>query len=177
MRTIVKPAVFWLTGLSCSGKTTLANSLAERFRKTGIDPVILDGDDIRNYLDFKKFDEESRIRHNLYVGYFASLFEKKGQVVIVALISPYADIRNRIRSLCHNFIEVYVATRIEVCIRRDLKGLYEKAVKGEIQEFTGISSPYHPPSHPEITVDNGSLTIVESTDILYDFYVGHLKVR
>lgn len=164
------PAVIWLTGLSGAGKTTIANCLIERFKELSVAPVLLDGDEIRKTLRVNNFDEESRKKHNLYVGYFASLLEKQGNVVIVALISPYKEIRNEVRAMCTNFIEVYVSTNIEICIERDAKGHYKKALSGEIKDFTGISAPYFPPDKPEITIDNGSMTFSECTDVIFDFY-------
>jgi len=164
------PAVIWLTGLSGAGKTTIANCLIERFKELSVEPVLLDGDEIRKTLRVNNFDEDSRKKHNLYVGYFASLLEKQDNVVIVALISPYKEIRNEVRAMCTNFIEVYVSTKIEICIERDVKGHYLKALSGDIKDFTGISAPYFPPDNPEITIDNGSLTFSECTDVIFDYY-------
>ena len=127
--------VIWLTGLSGSGKTTIAKSLQIALQIRGIEPVMLDGDEIRGAMQLRGFDEQSRKTHNHYVGYMASIFEKRGHVVIVSLISPYADIRNQIRSICRNFMEVYVATPLETCIQRDPKGLYQKALAGEIKDL------------------------------------------
>ena len=166
-----RPAVIWLTGLSGAGKTTIAGSLMKKSGEIFISPVLLDGDDIRNSLRVNMFDEYSRKKHNLYVGYFASLFEKRGNIVIVSLISPYADIRDEVRTLCRNFIEVYVSTKIEICIKRDEKGIYQKAINGVIKDFTGISAPYFPPENPELVVDNGSLTLMESTEIIFNYYL------
>src|SRR5258705_3872289 len=154
-----KPSVIFLTGLSGSGKTTIAKELMQKFKRKGAVPVMLDGDEIRNVIKLTGFDEESRKKHNLNVGYMASLLEAQGSIVIVSLISPYEDTRNKIREMCRNFIEVYVPTDIKVCMERDNKGLYVKAIKGEIKDFTGISAPYYPPSHPEAIVDTGALSV------------------
>ncbi|HEX6846014.1 MAG TPA: adenylyl-sulfate kinase [Chitinophagaceae bacterium] len=153
-----KPAVIWLTGFSGSGKTTIANSLVRQLKRRSISPILLDGDEIRNVFKLDGFDEDSRKKHNLNIGYLSSLLEKQGNIVIVALISPYIEVRNEIRNLCTNFIEVYVATSLDVCIERDPKGLYKKAQLGEIKDFTGISAPYYPPLKPEITVDTSTMT-------------------
>jgi len=166
-----KPAVIWLTGLSSAGKTTIANHLNEKFEKDSVSPVLLDGDDIRKTLRVNNFDEDSRKKHNLYVGYLASILEKQGHVVIVSLISPYAEIRNEVRGMCQNFIEVYVSTNLEICIQRDTKGHYQKALSGEIKDFTGISAPYFPPEFPEIIIDNGTKTYEQCTDIIFDYYL------
>lgn len=157
-----KPAVIFLTGLSGSGKTTIARALVQKLQQKGVVPVMLDGDEIRNAIRQTGFDEQSRKNHNLNVGYMASLLEAQGNFVIVSLISPYEDTRHTIRGMCRNFKEVYVATALEVCIERDTKGLYGKAIRGEIQEFTGISAPYQPPQNPEVVIDTASLSVQES---------------
>lgn len=97
----------------------------------------------------------------------ASLLESQGKVVIVSLISPYKDIRNEIRAMCKKFVEVYVYTDIKVCIERDPKGLYAKAIAGEIKDFTGISAPYYAPEDPEVLLDTAILSITECTDKIF----------
>jgi len=154
----VSPAVVFLTGLSGSGKTTIAKKVIEKLRKKGLAPVLLDGDEIRNAIKLTGFDEESRKRHNLNVGYMAKILESQGKIVIVSLISPYDDIRNQIREMCNKFIEVYVSTDLKVCMERDPKGLYQKAISGEIKDFTGISAPYYPPQNPELLLDTASMS-------------------
>ena len=89
----------------------------------------------------------------------AKILESQGKIVIVSLISPYNDIRDQIRAMCGKFIEVHVATDIKVCIERDVKGIYQKAIRGEIKDFTGISAPYYPPENPELVVDTASMSI------------------
>jgi len=161
------PAVIFLTGLSGSGKTTIAKALVEKYKKQGVVPVLLDGDEIRKVIHQTGFDEESRKKHNLNVGYMASLLESQGNVVIVSLISPYIDIRNEIRQMCKKFVEVHVCTDIQVCIERDPKGLYAKAIAGEIKEFTGISAPYYAPENPEVLLDTGVLSITTCTEKIF----------
>ncbi len=153
------PCVIFLTGLSGSGKTTIAKALIEKYKTKGVTPVLLDGDEIRKVIHQNGFDEASRKKHNLNVGYMASLLESQSKVVIVSLISPYADIRNEIRGMCKKFIEVYVATDIEVCKQRDPKGLYAKAIAGEIKDFTGISAPYYAPENAEIILDTHTTSL------------------
>ena len=148
--------VIWLTGLSGSGKTTIAKSLQIALQ-------------IRGAMQLRGFDEQYRKTHNHYVGYMASIFEKRGHVVIVSLISPYADIRNQIRSICRNFLEVHVATPLETCIQRDPKGLYQKALAGEIKDFTGVSAPYEAPTQPEISLDTSLTHLDDCTEILLEF--------
>jgi adenylylsulfate kinase len=162
-----KPAVIFLTGLSGSGKTTIAKALVAKYKQKGVTPILLDGDEIRKVIHQTGFDEESRKKHNLNVGYMASLLEGQGKVVIVSLISPYADVRNEIRAMCKKFIEVYVCTDINTCIERDPKGLYAKALAGEIKDFTGISAPYYPPEKPEVLIDTGKLSVDQCTDIIF----------
>lgn len=152
------PAVIWLTGLSGAGKTTIAIALRDLLQHQGITPVLLDGDEIRKAIQLTSFDEGSRKQHNLKVGEMASALEAENKIVIVALISPYAEIRNSIRHKCKRFVEVYVATDINTCIERDPKGLYKKAISGEIKDFTGISAPYFPPEHPELIIDTTQLS-------------------
>jgi adenylylsulfate kinase len=165
----VKPAVIWLTGLSGSGKTTIANNLIDKLKNKSIVPVLLDGDEIRHAIKQHGFDEDSRKKHNLNVGYISSLFEKQGNIVVVSLISPYDDIRDEVRRMCTNFIEVYVATDLETCIKRDPKGLYKKAQAGEIKDFTGISAPYYPPTNPEIKVDTSLMSIEECSILIFNY--------
>ena len=165
-----KPSVIWLTGLSGSGKTTIANSLVSQLKKKSLKPVLLDGDEIRHIFKLHEFDEESRKKHNLNIGYISSLLEKQGNIVIVSLISPYMEIRDAVRNICSNFIEVHVATCLDICIKRDPKGLYKKAQSGEIKDFTGISAPYYPPINPEVTVDTSKMTADACSRIILNFW-------
>lgn len=164
-----KACVIWLTGLSGAGKTTIAKALQEKYKKHKIYPVLLDGDEIRQAIKQDGFDELSRKKHNKNVGFIASLFEKQGNVVIVSLISPYDDVRNEVRSMCKNFIEVYVSTDLETCIERDVKGLYKKAIAGEIKDFTGISSPYHAPQHPELEINTKLVSLDDSVQLIFNY--------
>lgn len=165
-----KPSVIWLTGLSAAGKTTIALKLLELFKDIHVIPELLDGDEIRKLTGEYGFDEASRIRHNLRAGQMAATHEKEGKIVVVAMISPYAEIRKQVRNMCDHFIEVYVATDLECCIQRDPKGLYKKALAGEIQHFTGISSPYEIPPNAEIVLDTKIQTVEESARLIFDFY-------
>ncbi len=167
MAKTITPSVIFLTGLSGSGKTTIATAVQQQLKEEGILPVMLDGDEIRKITGFSGFDEESRKKHNLHVGYMASLLEAQGNIVIVALISPYEDVRNKIRKMCNHFIEVYVSTDIKTCIERDPKGLYKKAISGEIKDFTGISAPYYAPANPEIIIDTAILSVEDCTNKIF----------
>jgi adenylylsulfate kinase len=127
MASYANPAVIWLTGLSGAGKTTIAHDMIKQLKMSGIAPVFLDGDQIRRSLKQLDFSEAARKAHNLRVGQMASALEKRGKVVIVSLISPYADIRAEVRSLCETFVEVYVQTPLELCIQPRSKGFVQKS--------------------------------------------------
>jgi adenylylsulfate kinase len=141
----------WFTGLPCSGKSTLAELVAQELVRRGRGVEILDGDVVRTNLTkglgFSKEDRDENIRR---IGFVCALLSKHGAVAISAAISPYRAIRNEVRSKTENFVEVYVATPLEVCIQRDVKGMYKKALAGEMKQFTGVSDPYEPPVHAEI---------------------------
>ncbi len=170
----MKKAVVWLTGLSGAGKTTIANQAAAALRQKNCDPIILDGDEIRAALQQHGFDPASRKEHNLMVGRLASSLEAKNQLVLVAMISPYSEIRAAARNYCERFIEVFVSADIETCKKRDPKGLYKKALAGEIAEFTGISAPYEKPLHPELELNTAVLSAEECTTVLLNYLTKHL---
>jgi adenylyl-sulfate kinase len=153
----------WFTGLPCSGKSTLAELVGKELERRGRGVEILDGDVVRTNLTkglgFSKEDRDENIRR---IGFVCGLLSKHGAVAISAAISPYRAIRDEVRSKTQNFIEVYVATPLEVCIQRDVKGMYKKALAGEIKQFTGVSDPYEPPFQPEIVIDTQKETPEES---------------
>lgn len=158
---MISPCVIWLTGLSGSGKTTLGENL-EKLIKGKV--ILLDGDEIRDVFANTSFDKHSRIDHNMAVARLAALFEKKGYMVIVSLISPYREGRALCRKACREFYEVFLNTPLSVCEERDVKGLYKKARAGEIKHFTGIDDPYEIPLHPDIkinTADNSVYDCIE----------------
>ncbi|MFZ0443841.1 MAG: adenylyl-sulfate kinase [Bacillus sp. (in: firmicutes)] len=159
--------VLWFTGLSGSGKSTLANALAARLYNDGVRNYVLDGDNVRHGLNKDLgFSEEDRTENIRRIGEVAKLFVDSGQVVLTAFISPFQADRKLVRDLLEDkeFIEVYVKCPIETCEERDPKGLYEKARQGIIKDFTGISSPYEEPEHPEIIVESHVNSIEESVD-------------
>lgn len=162
------PCVIWLTGLSGSGKTTTSNSLAKKIEGENKKVIMLDGDNIRDYFE-TGFDKTSRINHNLKVAKMASMFEKQGFIVIVSLISPYLEAREQARNMAENFIEVYLSTPLEICEERDAKGLYAKARKGEIKNFTGISDMYQVPFKPDVTIDTSEKDIHECVNIILPY--------
>jgi adenylylsulfate kinase len=166
------PAVIWLTGLSASGKTTIAGWISDLFKTHHIVPVLLDGDEIRQVMQTTGFDEQSRRKHNLNVGKLAALLEGQGHVVIVSMIAPYRDVRNAVRAMCSRFMEVYIATDLATCIQRDPKGLYKKALAGEIKEFTGVSAIYEAPFDPELSIDTCSWDAQACAQQIFNVYKG-----
>ena len=169
-----KSCVIWFTGLSAAGKSTLANVLCEKFHTLHIHSYVLDGDNIRHGLNkdlgFKPEDRQENIRR---IGEVAKLFVDAGLIAITAFISPYREDRLQARKLVKNdeFIEVYVKCDLAECERRDPKGMYKKARKGEIKEFTGISAPYEEPEKPEIIIDTTRNSVDECIQDLLDFLI------
>ncbi|MGB3976916.1 MAG: adenylyl-sulfate kinase [bacterium] len=159
----MKGYTVWFTGLSGSGKSTLALRLAHELRKRGQTVEILDGDVIRRSLSkglgFSKEDRDENIRR---VGYVSSYLTATERVAVAACISPYASIRDKNRELIGNFVEVYCKCSVEECAKRDPKGLYYKAFKGEIKGFTGVDDPYEAPENPEVLVETDKETPEES---------------
>ncbi|MBN1354788.1 adenylyl-sulfate kinase [bacterium] len=153
----------WFTGLSGSGKSALANRLAETIKSRGQTAEVIDGDVIRRSLSkdlgFSKEDRDENIRR---VGHVCSYLTATERVAIAACISPYVSIRNRNRDLIGNFVEVYCKCAVQVCAQRDPKGLYAKAFAGEIKGFTGVDDPYEEPENPEVTVFTDSETVEDS---------------
>lgn len=154
----------WFTGLSGAGKTTLTEAILPELRARGIKVEVLDGDEVRTNLSkglgFSKEDRDTNIRR---IGYVARLLARNGVGVIAAAISPYREIRDEVRASVEAdgaiFVEVFVKASLETLISRDVKGLYKKALAGEIKQFTGVSDPYEEPFHPEIVVNTDSETV------------------
>ena len=174
-----KSGVLWLTGLSGAGKSTLALELEQTLFRKGWQVYVLDGDNIRFGLSadlgFAPEDREENIRR---VGEVAALFARAGILVITAFISPYRSDRDRARAVAPDlFHEVYVNAGLEVCEERDPKGLYKKARKGEIPEFTGISAPYEAPEAPEVEVDTGSLSLAQSVEQLLGYVEANFSTK
>ncbi|HXR25061.1 MAG TPA: adenylyl-sulfate kinase [Candidatus Binataceae bacterium] len=157
----------WFTGLSGAGKSTLATLVAEELKKRGRRVEILDGDEVRTHLSkglgFSKEDRDTNIRR---IGYVCRLLSRNGVIAISAAISPYRDIRDEVRRGHDRFFEVFVRCALEKLVERDVKGLYKKALKGEIQSFTGVSDPYEDPLNPELVLDSGLETVEESFERL-----------
>lgn len=166
----MKPGVLWFTGLSGAGKTSIASALREHFQAQKQFPVLLDGDEIRDILDRKGFDEGSRKRHNLQVGRLAALLESQGHFVIVTLISPFAEVREEIRGFCQNFHEIYINAPLDVCMGRDPKGLYMKALSNEIRDFTGLGSPYEAPINADLEIRTDSVSVEAAVKEILLYY-------
>ncbi|MDQ3049341.1 MAG: adenylyl-sulfate kinase [Bacteroidota bacterium] len=170
--------IVWFTGLSGSGKSTLANGVEQQLFKKGIRTYVLDGDNIRfglnNNVDFSKEGRKENIRR---IGEVAKLFVDAGVVVLTAFISPYREDRDRVRKLVKSgeFVEVYVDCPLEICEERDVKGLYQKARKGEIPDFTGISSPFEAPLEPELTIATSETTITNAVEQITAFILNSIS--
>ena len=163
-----KGFTLWFTGLSGAGKTTISHLVEKELRDRGSRVEVLDGDVVRENLSkglgFSKEDRDTNIRR---IAFVADLLSRNGVPVITAAISPYREIRDEARELMSDrFIEVFVKASVEVCAERDVKGLYEKAFKGEIKEFTGVSDPYEPPLNPELTLDTEHQSAEESANAI-----------
>lgn len=165
--------VIWLTGLPSSGKTTLAELLAHWLREHATPVEVLDGDEIRRSLSADLgFSARDRQEHARRVIFLSKLLSRNGVNVIVPLISPYRETREQARHELERFVEVYVKCPLEECIRRDVKGLYARAIRGEITEFTGISDPYEPPESPEVIVETDVLSEDECCQLILNAVPG-----
>jgi len=167
-----KPCILWFTGLSGSGKSTIANAVEVKLNALQKHTYLLDGDNIRIGLNKGlTFSDEDRIENIRRIGEVSKLFVDAGTIVLTAFISPFQKERDAVRALVqdHEFIEVFIDTPLEVCESRDPKGLYEKARKGEIPNFTGISSPYEEPTDPEIHIVNDNISIEDVTEQIISY--------
>jgi len=167
-----KGVTIWLTGLSGSGKSTIAVELEHALVENRRQAYILDGDNIRHGLNKNLgFSPEDRTENIRRIGEVAKLFTDAGIITIAAFISPYREDRDAVRKLLNNgeFIEVYVKCPLDVCEERDTKGLYKKARAGEVNDFTGVSSPYEEPLNPEMTIDSSKLAVEKSTRTILNY--------
>ncbi len=169
----------WFTGLSGAGKSSISQELVRQLKARGIPNIeVLDGDVVRENLSkglgFSKVDRDINIKR---IAFVCHLLTRNGVPTIAAAISPYREIRDYARNLIGNFIEVFVDAPLEVCIERDVKGLYKKALAGEIKEFTGVSDPYEPPLHPEVVCHTHEETVEESASKIVEYleHAGYLK--
>ena len=173
-----KSKVIWMTGLSGSGKTTIAKEVEKYLHSQGILSQLLDGDNIRvgisNNLSFSAQDRTENIRR---IAEVSKLFMNCGVVTINCFISPTIEIRNIAKEIigAENLIEVYINASLETCESRDVKGLYQKARKGEIKDFTGISAPFEAPENPDLEINTTQLSIDESVQIVLDYCLPRIK--
>lgn len=162
--------VLWFTGYSGAGKSTIAGLVVDELRKRNIPVELLDGDEVRTHLSkgltFSKEDRDTNVRR---IGWVAGLLSRNGVGAVTAAISPYADVRAEAREMATNFVEVFVDAPLDEVRRRDVKGLYAKAERGEIPNFTGISDPYEPPPHPEVHVHTDQESPEESAQHVLDY--------
>ena len=167
-----KPCILWFTGLSGSGKSTIANAVEAKLLESQKHTYLLDGDNVRMGLNKGlTFSDEDRVENIRRIGEVSKLFVDAGVIVLTAFISPFIADRKQVRDLvkADEFIEVFVDTPLEVCEGRDPKGLYKKARNGEIPNFTGISSPYEAPLSAEIVVENDGISIDEAAEIVVSY--------
>jgi adenylylsulfate kinase len=167
-----QPLLLWFTGLSGSGKSTIANCVEQELHKNSIHTYTLDGDNIRKGLNSDlSFSPEDRTENIRRIAETAHLMMDAGLVVLAAFVSPYRIDRDHIRNVVghNNMIEIYIKTSVEECERRDVKGLYKKARKGEIKNMTGISAPYESPLHPDIQINTEEITVIEATKQIINF--------
>ena len=173
-----KGHVLWFTGLSGSGKSTIASAVERELHQKGFRTFILDGDNVRaglnSDLDFSAESREENIRR---IAHVSALMKDAGLIVLSAFVSPYAKDRAFVRSACDNdFSEIFISTPLEVCEQRDVKGLYAKARTGEISNFTGISAPFEEPNNPELDVPTHTMSIEEATKKVVSFVIEHVKL-
>jgi adenylylsulfate kinase len=154
--------VLWFTGLSGSGKSTIATRVHEALARRGTEVEYIDGDALREVFPSTGFTRAERVEHLRRTGYMASRLAAHGVTVVASFVSPYRESRDFIRQLCPGFVEIYVSTPLEECERRDVKGLYARARRGEIRNFTGIDDPFEAPERPELVLDTRTLTVEQS---------------
>lgn len=167
-----KSVIIWFTGLSASGKSTLAHALEEKLYGFGCSTFVLDGDNVRHGLNFDLgFSEKDRTENIRRIGEMSKLFMEAGIIVMNAFISPFKNDRDRIRGLVPHgdFFEIFCKCPIEVCETRDVKGLYKKARRGEIKDFTGISSPYEAPENPDLEIETSTNSVDDCVLMILDF--------
>lgn len=160
--TTAAAAVLWFTGLSGSGKTTIATRVHLELVRRGTEVEYIDGDALREVFPNTGFTRAEREEHLRRTGYMASRLAVHGVTVVASFVSPYRESRDFVRRLCPGFVEIYVSTPLEECERRDVKGLYARARRGDIRNFTGIDDPFEVPERPELVLDTRILTVEQS---------------
>lgn len=165
----VPPSVIWFTGLSGAGKSTIADLVYEQLRARGLKVERLDGDTVRDIFPATGFTRPERDAHIRRIGYLAGKLEQNGVWIVASFVSPYEESRQFVRKLCRRFVEVHVATSLEECERRDVKGLYARARRGEITNFTGLDDPYEPPTSPELRIDAGAVSSAQAAAAVLEY--------
>ncbi|MGF6353649.1 adenylylsulfate kinase [Paenibacillus sp. 4624] len=174
-----KSCVLWLTGLSGSGKSTISMQVEKELYERGVHAYVLDGDNLRHGLNsnlgFAPQDRKENIRR---VSEVSKLFVDSGVIVMAAFISPYKEDRENVRKMfdAEEFVEIYVKCAVEECIKRDPKGLYEKALKGQISNFTGVSAPYEAPDHPDVILETDKYSIKQCANIILQYLINKKMV-
>lgn len=170
------PCIIWFTGLSGSGKSTIAGALEQKLFALGHHTYLLDGDNVRHGLNKDLgFSDSDRVENIRRIGEMSKLFVDAGIIVLSAFISPFRTERRMVRDLVNDmaFVEVYMGTPLSTCEKRDPKGLYQKARNGEIKNFTGIDSEYEVPENPEVTIDTSNMSVENCANII----INHLKAK
>lgn len=163
--------LLWFTGLSGSGKSTIANKVESTLHEMGLNTYSLDGDNIRNGINSDlSFSPEDRTENIRRIAEIANLMVDAGIITLAAFVSPYKKDRDKIKSIVKdvNFVEIYINTSLEECERRDVKGLYKKARAGEIENMTGISAPYEAPEHPDIVINTEELSVQDAVNLIVE---------
>lgn len=168
-----QPTVLWFTGLSGSGKSTISEKLFSVIEERGYEVEHLDGDVIRDIFPKTGFSKEERNAHIKRVGFLASRLQAHKVFVVASFVSPYAEARDFVREMCEDFTEIYISTPFEECERRDVKGLYARARKGEIKNFTGLDDPYEAPENPELEIDTTDISLDEALQKVLDYLDTH----
>lgn len=175
-----KPLLLWFTGLSGSGKSTIANAVEVSLLSKGIHTYLLDGDNVRMGINSNlSFSPEDRTENIRRIAEISKLMVDAGLVVLASFVSPYREDRENVKKIVGyaNFVEIFVNTPIEECERRDVKGLYEKARRGEIENFTGVNAPYESPLTPDIEVDTTEMNVEEIVDVILKNIMGKIEIK
>jgi adenylylsulfate kinase len=168
----VEPCVAWFTGLSGSGKSTIAARVFDALRKMGDNVEHLDGDAVREVFPSTGFSREERNEHIRRIGFLAGMLERHGVIVLATFVSPYRESRDFVRSRCGRFLEIHVSTPLDVCEARDVKGLYARARAGEIRNLTGLGDVYEAPENAELTIDASVVPLEKACAMVLDLIKG-----
>lgn len=170
---MIEPFNIWFTGLPCSGKTSIANSVFDKLKKFHIPLERIDGEDVRSIIPNIGFSREERNAHIQRVGYLLQILQKNAISTVASFVSPYEESRQTIRDMVKNTMIIYVKADIETCQKRDIEGKYKKAFNGEIKNFTGVSDKYEEPEDADIVIDTDKLSIDEASSLI----IHHIKKR